>query len=86
MSKQSKFLEKILGGKADKNIAFQDLRNLLKRLEFIERVKGDHYIFSNDEVEEILNLQPRGSKAKAYQVKQVRNVIVKYGMGDIDHE
>jgi len=30
---------------------------------------------------EILNLQPLGSKAKAYQVKQVRNVILKYKLG-----
>jgi hypothetical protein len=29
-------------------------------------------------VEEILNLQPVGSKAKAYQVKQVREIILKY--------
>ena len=27
---------------------------------------------------EIINLQPIGNKAKAYQVKQVRNLIVKY--------
>jgi len=27
---------------------------------------------------EILNLQPKGHHAKAYQVKQVRGVIVKY--------
>ena len=27
---------------------------------------------------EILNLQPRGSLAKPYQVKQVRAVIVRY--------
>jgi hypothetical protein len=42
------------------------------------RVQGDHHIFSMDGVEEILNLQPSGSKAKAYQVKQVRAVILKY--------
>ena len=29
-------------------------------------------------VEEILNVQPLGNKAKAYQVKQVRNLILKY--------
>ena len=27
---------------------------------------------------EILNLQPKGGKAKPYQVKQVRAVIVRY--------
>ena len=29
-------------------------------------------------VDEIINLHPRGSQAKAYQVKQVRDIIVKY--------
>jgi hypothetical protein len=31
-----------------------------------------------DGVEEILNLQPKDGKGKPYQVKQVRNVILKY--------
>jgi hypothetical protein len=86
MSKQEKILEKILGGLADKNIAFRDLRNLLKHLDFSERIKGDHYIFSKDGVEEILNLQPKGSKAKPYQVKQVRDLILKYELGDFHGE
>lgn len=29
-------------------------------------------------MDEIINMQPRGSQAKAYQVKQVRDIIVKY--------
>jgi len=28
--------------------------------------------------DEIINIQPNGNKAKAYQVKQVREIIVKY--------
>lgn len=47
---------------------------------FSERVKGSHHIFTKHEVLEILNLQPRGSMAKPYQVKQVRAVIVRYKM------
>jgi hypothetical protein len=31
-------------------------------------------------VEEILNLQPKNAKAKPYQVKQVRNIILKYNL------
>jgi len=34
--------------------------------------------FTRTGVAEILNLQPNGSKAKVYQVKQVRNLILKY--------
>ena len=42
------------------------------------RTKGSHHIFTRDGIPEILNLQPKGSEAKPYQVKQVRNVILKY--------
>lgn len=78
MAKREKFLDRILRGTADANIDFAELRRLLKRLGFAERIRGDHYIFSKDGVEEILNLQPKGAQAKPYQVKQVRSVIVKY--------
>ena len=71
-------LEAILRGSSDQNVAFGDLRHVLSRLGFHERIKGDHFIFSRDGVMEIINLQPIGNKAKAYQVKQVRNLIVKY--------
>ena len=53
---------------------------LLKRLGFAERIKGSHHIFSREGVVEILNLQPNGNKCKPYQVKQVRNVIINYGL------
>ncbi|MCL4725357.1 MAG: hypothetical protein KJZ90_13905, partial [Rhodocyclaceae bacterium] len=66
---------------ADANVAFGDMRQLLLRLGFDERTRGDHFIFSREGVEEILNLQPRGGMAKPYQVRQVRNVILRYGMG-----
>jgi virulence-associated protein VapD len=71
-------LEAILRGSSDQNVAFDDLRHVLSRLGFHERIKGDHFIFSRDGVMEIINIQPIGNKAKAYQVKQVRNLIVKY--------
>jgi hypothetical protein len=45
---------------------------------FSERIRGSHYIFSKEGVEEILNLQEKNSKAKPYQVKQVRLIILKY--------
>jgi len=74
-----KVLDKILRGLADKNIRFQDMRKLLNDLGFSERIKGDHHIFYKDGIEEIINLQPlRDGKAKAYQVKQVRRIILKY--------
>jgi hypothetical protein len=45
---------------------------------FEERIKGSHHILTKDGIEEILNIQPKSGKAKAYQVKQIRNTIVKY--------
>jgi len=45
---------------------------------FDERIKGDQHIFTKDDIKEIINLQPKGSKSKPYQVKQVRNLILKY--------
>ena len=74
---RDKSLERVLRGTSDANVRFTDLCGLLKRLGFAERIRGDHHIYTRDGVEEILNLQPRGSMAKAYQVKQVRNVIVR---------
>ena len=65
-----------------KNIRFDDLRSLLTALGFVQRVKGSHHIFTKPDVVEILNLQPRGSLAKPYQVKQVRAVIVRYKLAE----
>jgi hypothetical protein len=80
VSKVEKTLERVLRGNADTNIRFGDLCALLSHLGFAERVRGDHHIFTRDGVAEILNLQPRGSKAKAYQVRQVRSVLTSYGL------
>ena len=76
-----KILEKILRGTSDANIPFDGLRRVLKNLGFSERTRGSHHIFFRQGVEEILNLQPKGSKAKPYQVKQARHVILKHRLG-----
>ncbi len=60
---------------------FTDLRQLLHSLGFDERNRGDHHIFTLAGVEEIVNLQPRGAKAKPYQVEQVRKLLIKYKLG-----
>lgn len=84
MGKYEKLRRKILAGASDKNIEFSDLCQLLCRLGFVERVRGDHHIVTRDDVEEIINLQPKQGKAKPYQVKQVREILVKYGLGETD--
>lgn len=86
MSQYEKLLLSILSGTKDKSILFADLRIVLDRLGFQCRIKGDHFIYTKDGVEEIINIQPVGNKAKPYQVKQVRNIILKYQLGGDVHE
>lgn len=78
MGNFNKLIGRILSGTADANIAFNDLCNLLKSLGFEMRIKGSHHIFRKQGVEEKINLQKEGAKAKPYQVRQIRNVLVKY--------
>jgi hypothetical protein len=81
MPQKNNVLDQILSGRSDANVTFNDLLGLLRSLNFEERIRGSYHIFTRAGIEEILNLQPRGAKAKAYQVKQVRRVILKYGLG-----
>jgi len=76
-----------LRGASDADISFEDLCGLLRHLGFDERIRGSHHIFTKDGVEEILNLQPKGAKAKPYQLKQVRRVIARHKLaGDSDDQ
>ena len=81
MAKYDDLLARILRGTSDANIAFNDLRELLRRLGFEERIRGSHHMFRKAGVEEKINLQREGSKAKVYQVRQVRAIILKYKLG-----
>ena len=87
MAKYERTLLQILRGASDANISFGDLRGLLRHLGFDERIRGDHHIFTKEGIADILNLQPRGAKAKPYQVKQVRRVIARQEMaGESDEQ
>ncbi|MCX6049261.1 MAG: type II toxin-antitoxin system HicA family toxin [Chloroflexi bacterium] len=81
MTQYEKILNRVLRGTSDTSISFSDLCYLLDALNFDQRIRGSHHIFSRQGVAEILNLQPKGANAKPYQVKQVRNVILKYKLG-----
>ena len=84
MGKFDNILILVLSGASDQNILFADLCWLLQRLGFDERIRGSHHIFTRSDIAEIINLQPNGKQAKAYQVKQVRQIILKYKLGG-DH-
>lgn len=80
MGKSEKLRETILGGRSDANISFEDLRNFLISLGFEERIKGSHHSFRKSGVLEKPNIQRDGSKAKAYQVRQIRAILIKYDL------
>ena len=81
MSQNEKLLMKILSGRQDAAVQFGELQKLLELLGFECRIKGDHFIYTKPGVEDIINIQPVGNNAKPYQVKQVRNLILKYKLG-----
>ena len=82
MGKYERLIQQIISGRADANIAFDNLCNLLLRCGFAMRISGSHHIFRKVGIEEKPNLQKDGNKAKPYQVKQVRQIILKYKLGE----
>jgi predicted RNA binding protein YcfA (HicA-like mRNA interferase family) len=82
VGRHAKLLAKVLGGRADANIGFDELRVLLVALGFVERSRGSHHVFVRPGIEDLLNLQRAGRQAKKYQVRQVREAITRYGLGD----
>lgn len=84
MGKHAKLRDKILSGTADANIEFKGLCQLLIRLGFEERIRGSHHIYTHERIAEILNFQPKGRLAKPYQVRQLRNILLAYRLGETD--
>ena len=85
MRRWRRLIVQILAGRPDRNVRFGDLCGLLRALGFEERVRGSHHIYTREGVVEILNPQPRdGGMARPYQVRQVREIMVKYKLGEAD--
>ena len=82
MAKHAKLLLQILRGSSDANIAFADLCGLLRQLGFAERTRASHHVFTRAGIEERITLQRDGSKAKAYQVRQVLAIMLRYKLGE----
>lgn len=78
MSKFENLISKLMQGNADANFSFNDICKISDNLGFEKRIKGSHHIYFKKDIEEIINIQPDNSKAKPYQVKQVRNIILRY--------
>jgi len=87
LTQKDKLIVKILSGTLDKNIDFDDLTRLLDSFCFRCRVKGDHHIYYKEGKEDIVNIQPSSNnKAKPYQVKQIRLLILKYKLNSDQNE
>ena len=84
MNRNDELRQRILSGRTDANIRFDDLRLFLLRLGFVERVRGSHHIFRKEGVRERVNLQSDGSHAKPYQVRQVRQVVLRHQLEEED--
>ena len=80
MNRNRNLFQTILSGQSDANIRFQDLRGLLLRLGFSERTRGSHHTFRKEGIPDLINLQRDGSHAKAYQVRQVRRILLMYNL------
>jgi hypothetical protein len=79
-------MQKLLSGFSDRNMDFDELKSILIKLRFEERTKGSHHIYFKEGVEEIINIQPLNGKAKPYQVKQIRELIIKYKLMSNERE
>jgi hypothetical protein len=73
-----KIIEKLLRGESDANVRFEELTHLLETKGFRMRISSNHHIFTRAGVRERINLQREGSKAKPYQVRQVRKILAQY--------
>ena len=80
MNGDDRLRRRILSGRSDANIRFEELRTFLLRLGFRERIKGSHHIFTKAGFAGRLNIQPQGNRAKPYQVAQVRDAILESGL------
>ena len=72
--------EKLLLGASDANLDFVAVCTMLRHFGFSERRRGSHHIFYKEGVAEIINLQPRGGEGKPYQMKQIRQILLKYNL------
>jgi predicted RNA binding protein YcfA (HicA-like mRNA interferase family) len=82
LAQWEKIRDRVLSGRSDANIPFNQLCTMLRRLGFSERVTGSHHTFTRDDIPDIIVIQPSKGEAtaKRYQVKQVRELLLKYNL------
>jgi hypothetical protein len=81
MGKWKKLRDKILLGDSDANVDSAIFAICCGVGVFGTNQPGYH-IFSRNGLEEIINIQPKGRMTKSYQVAQVRDMILRYRIGE----
>jgi predicted RNA binding protein YcfA (HicA-like mRNA interferase family) len=77
--KRRKLLQKALS--SPKNVRFNQMVMLVEAFGFRpSRVKGSHHIFVHPQVQELVNLQNVGGKAKPYQIRQFLRLVERYNL------
>jgi hypothetical protein len=56
MGRRRKLMDRILSGRSDANIPFEQTVNLLEYLGFDKRINGSHHIFTREDIEELIDL------------------------------
>ena len=71
----------VKSGRMDNSIKFKDFRKLILDLGFIFVGQvGSHQTYRHPGIRVKISIQPDGNMAKGYQVKQLRNIIIKYNL------
>jgi len=77
--KPRKLLQKALASPV--NVRFEEACALARAFGFHQsRVSGSHHIFIHPGVRELVNLQNVRGKAKAYQIKQLLQLVERYNL------
>jgi predicted RNA binding protein YcfA (HicA-like mRNA interferase family) len=64
-----------------RTVAFRDFVALVLAFGFEEvRSRGSHRCFSHPDCQRLLVIQPKGSDAKGYQVRELLDMIEEYGL------
>ncbi|WP_211320082.1 hypothetical protein [Dyadobacter jejuensis] len=80
MARVEKLLLKLLSGNSDNNFSIDELKIILLQLGFYEiKGAGSHTLYKMDGIDDLINIQSvKGGQAKAYQIRQIRNIIIKH--------
>ena len=83
MSRYDKIRSDIMSGNCDKNISATDMKFFLDKIGAThKKTTGSHTLYTIDNIPELINIQPKNGKIKPYQVKEIRNIIKKYRIGE----